>query len=45
MIYTFLLVLSSSSRWTIFGCVTMVSTSVGGYRILTRRFGWGPSDT
>jgi hypothetical protein len=42
---TFLLVLSSGLRWTIFGCVGLSMTSVWTYRRLTRRFGWGPRDT
>jgi hypothetical protein len=42
---TLLLVLSSGLRWMIFGCVSLVVTSVSTYRMLTRRFGWGPRDT
>jgi len=43
----FIGVLASSTGldWMICGCVGMVATTVGTYRMLTRRFGWGPSDT
>jgi hypothetical protein len=46
MLYsTLVLVLSSGLRWMIFGCVGLAITSLSTYRMLTRLFGWGPSDT
>jgi len=41
----FLIASSTGLDWMVCGCVGLVLTSVGTYRTVTRRFGWGPSDT
>lgn len=36
---------ASALDWTICGSVGLLTASVWTFRVLTRRFGWGPSDT
>jgi hypothetical protein len=36
---------SSHLHWLISGCVGALLTSASSFRLLARRFDWGPSDT
>ena len=41
----FLVASASGLDWAIFGSLSVFAAFVASYRLLTRRAGWGPSDT
>ena len=41
----FLVASASGLDWAICGSVSLFAAFVASYRLLTRRTGWGPSDT